>query len=85
MQKPPQEQAPPGQGQVIIPASAQRADGLGSRDLSGYAIHTGKARSIEDVTVRDGTAPIIERGEADDDEIDETLSEIDASSGGAPD
>jgi hypothetical protein len=85
MQQPRQEHAQSGQKQVIVPASAQRVDGAGGTKLSGYAIHTGEARSTEDVTVRGGKAPIIERGEADDDEIEETLSEIDASSGGAPD
>jgi hypothetical protein len=40
---------------------------------------------MEDVTVRHGTAPIIERGEADDDDIQAGLAEIETDSGGAPD
>ena len=85
MQKPHQGHDALGQGQVIAPASARGMDGAGSTEVAGYAIHTGEARSTEDVTVRHGTAPIIERGEADNDEIEEALSESTASSHGAPD
>jgi hypothetical protein len=86
MQKQRQEHTAPEQKPVIVPASARCADGSGSADVAGYAIHTGEARSTEDVTVRHGTAPILERGEADDEEdAVEWLSETTASSGGAPD
>ena len=85
MQKQRQEHAAPGQTQVIMPASARGTEGAGSKEVAGYAIHTGEARSTEDVTVRGGTAPIIERGEADDDELEESLAESTASSQGAPD
>ena len=71
--------------QIITPASARSGAEPGDRERSGYAIHTGAARSMEDVTVRHGTAPIIERGEADDDEFEERLAEIETDSGGAPD
>jgi hypothetical protein len=39
---------------------------------------------MEDVTVRQGTAPIFERGEADDDEIEDVLPDALPVSG-APD
>ena len=85
MQKPRQAHAVPGQSQVITPASTRCAEGAGGAEVVGYAIHTGEARSTEDVTVRDGTAPIIERGEADEEEMEENLAESTASSQGAPD
>jgi hypothetical protein len=96
MQKQRQQHAAPGDmsrerepsrapGAVIMPASARCVDGVGSTQVAGYAIHTGAARSTEDVSVRDGTAPIIERGQADDDEVEEGLAESTASSLGAPD
>jgi hypothetical protein len=53
----------------------------GGHEVAGYAVHTGEARSTEGVTVRDGTAPIIERGE----EVEEQPEERAASSQGAPD
>jgi hypothetical protein len=31
--------------------------------IEGYALHTGAARSTEDVTIRGGQAPILARGE----------------------
>jgi hypothetical protein len=96
MQKPRQRHAGPGDmsrkrepsrapGAMITPASARGIERAGSREVAGYAVHTGEARSTEDVTVRGGTAPIIERGEADDGEEDEGLTERTASSEGAPD
>jgi hypothetical protein len=85
MQKTPEEQALPKQPQVIKPVSVNCAGETVTADLEGYAVHTGEARSTEDVTVRRGTAPIIERGEADDDEIEARLTEIETDSGGAPD
>jgi hypothetical protein len=71
--------------QVITPASVREASGESEGALKGYAIHTGEARSMADVTVRDGTAPILERGEGDDDEIEEVLADALPSSGNAPD
>jgi hypothetical protein len=85
MQNTPPEQALPKQPQVIKPVSVTCAGGTAAADLEGYAVHTGEARSTEDVTVRRGTAPIIERGEADGQEIEEGLTEIETDSGGAPD
>jgi len=85
MQKQHQEQAAPEQNSVITPASARCMEGVGSAEVVGYAVHTGEARSTEDVTVRDGTAPIIERGEAAEEEMEEDLAESTASSQGAPD
>jgi hypothetical protein len=85
MQKPPREHAPPSQGHIITPASARSADGRIDPAVIGYATHTGAARSMEDVTVRRGTAPIIERGEADDDEIEDALADSIPASGNAPD
>jgi hypothetical protein len=85
MQKQRQEHAVPGQKPVIMPASARGMEGAANREVAGYAIHTGEARSTEDVTVRAGTAPIIERGEAELDELEEGLAESTASSQGAPD
>jgi hypothetical protein len=82
MQKPPREHAPPGQGHVITPA--RRADKAGAARVEGYATHTGNARSTQDVTVRDGIAPIMERGEAEDDEIMDAQAESIPSSGNAP-
>ena len=37
------------------------------------------------LTIRNGTAPILERGQGDDDEIEELLDEALPSSGNAPD
>jgi hypothetical protein len=85
MQKPRQEHDAVGRKSLIMPASARGTGGAGSSEVAGYAIHTGAARSTEDVTIRDGTAPILERGEADDDEVEESLAESTASSHGAPD
>jgi hypothetical protein len=90
MQKQRQEHAAPedmsrAQGAVITPASGRGMEGVGSKEVAGYAIHTGEARSTEDVTIRDGTAPIIERGEAAEEEVEENLAESTASSQGAPD
>jgi hypothetical protein len=85
MQKPLQGHDALGQKPLIVPASARGTDGVGSSEVAGYAVHTGEARSTEDVTVRGGTASIIERGEADDEEIEESLAESTASSQGAPD
>jgi hypothetical protein len=91
MQKQRQEHAAPGTaslrapGAVIMPASARETDGVGRKEVVGYAVRTGCARSTEDVTIRDGTAPIIERGEAEDEETEESLVESTALSQGAPD
>ena len=86
MRKARQEQVPARQKRMIVPAGAQRPDGAGSLELSGYALHTGQARSTEDVTVRNGTAPIHARGEGVEDEDEaEPLDEILLASGGAPD
>jgi hypothetical protein len=72
--------------QVIVPASALRADGISSVDLEGYALHAGKARSTEDVTVRDGRAPLLARGEgAEEVEVEEELRDPTLASEGAPD
>jgi hypothetical protein len=37
------------------------------------------------VTIRNGTAPILERGQGDDDEIEDVFAEALPSSGNAPD
>jgi hypothetical protein len=71
--------------QIITPINVRPSDRPFDHERSGYAIHNGSARSMEDVTVRHGTAPIIERGQADDDELEETLAAIELDSGGAPD
>jgi hypothetical protein len=84
MQKPLQETVPPEKKHVIQPASARQTEGKSDAQIMGYAPHTGNARSMEDVTVRQGTAPIIDRGEADDDEIEDVLPDALPASG-APD
>jgi hypothetical protein len=71
--------------QMITPAPAQKAVEEGKARPRGYALHTGQARSMADVTVIDGTAPILERGEADDNEIEDALADAIPASGNAPD
>ena len=86
MRKARQEQVPGRQKRMIVPASAQRPDGADGMELTGYALHTGQARSTEDVTVRNGTAPIHARGEGvEDDDEAEPLDDVLLASGGAPD
>ncbi len=86
MRKTPEEPALPKHPQVITPASARQVDGMAAADLEGYAVHTGEARSTEDVTVRRGTAPILARGEGGEDEdAEEPLDDVNFASGGAPD
>jgi hypothetical protein len=85
MQNTTPEQAPPKQLQVIKPASINGA-GRTTAGLEGYAVHTGKARSTEDVTVRRGTAPILARGDGGEDEdAADPLDDVNLASGGAPD
>jgi hypothetical protein len=86
MQNTPPEQAPPKQPQVIKPVCVNDAGRMPAADLEGYAVHTGKARSTEDVTVRRGTAPILVRGDGGDDEdAADPLDDVNLASGGAPD
>ncbi len=91
MQDRAEQQAQPEQKQVITPATAQRANGWSAADPEGYAVHTGKARSTEDVSVRRGTAPILARGEGapapaeGEDEVEEALQDPTLASEGAPD
>jgi hypothetical protein len=86
MQKRLEEHALPKQPQVITPASAQRTDGIDPADLEGYALHAGKARSTEDVTVRGGRAPLLARGEgAEEVEVEEELRDPTLASEVAPD
>jgi hypothetical protein len=69
--------------QIITPArEVGRDENAGPQ---GYALHTGQARSMADVTVIDGSAPILERGAADDDEIEDALADAIPASGHAPD
>ena len=77
--------APRSRKQMITHATARRAAGQEAASPEGYALHTGEARSMADVTVCDGTAPILERGEGDDDEIEEALADALPASGNAPD
>ena len=72
-------------GQMITPATARPGQTASGTGTQGYAIHTGEARSTEDVTVRNGTAPILERGQGDDDELEELSADELLSSGSAPD
>jgi hypothetical protein len=69
--------------QIITPARDLEREEPDSPQ--GYALHTGQARSMADVTVIDGSAPILERGEADDDEIEDALADALPASGNAPD
>ena len=85
MQKTTLDHARDGQKQVITSVHAPPADPPDTEAVTGYALHNGAARSTEDVTVRDGTAPILERGDANDEESEETLDEIVTGSSGAPD
>ncbi len=71
-------------GQVITPAADRREDAMSGTRTQGYATHTGEARSTEDVTVRNGTAPILERGEGDDTDIEDALADALPASGNAP-
>ena len=72
-------------GQMIMPATARPGQTASETETQGYAIHTGEARSTEDVTIRNGTAPILERGQGDDDELEELTDDALRSSGSAPD
>lgn len=76
---------PGSKSKVIAPTSATQAEAWPRTGPEGYATHTGKARSMEDVTVRGGTAPILERGEGDDTEIEDALADAIPASGNAPD
>jgi hypothetical protein len=69
---------------VITPASEERDAVRPGTRTQGYATHTGEARSTEDVTVRNGTAPILERGEGDDTEIEDAMADAIPASGNAP-
>jgi hypothetical protein len=69
---------------VITPADGRQGDRATGTRTQGYATHTGEARSTEDVTVRNGTAPILERGEGGDTEIEDALADAIPASGNAP-
>ena len=74
------------QPQVIRPASAQRAGGKEPISFDGYALHDGIGRSMEDVTVRNGRAPLLARGEgAEAVEVEEELRDPMLASESAPD
>ena len=86
MEKRPEERVLAKQPQVITPASAQRADSKDPARLDGYALHEGLGRSTEDVTVRDGRAPLLARGEgAEEVQVDEELHDPMLASEVAPD
>jgi hypothetical protein len=71
--------------QMITPAEGRQGQTTPGTRTQGYATHTGEARSTEDVTIRNGTAPILERGEGDDTEIEDALADAIPASGNAPD
>ena len=68
---------------------AERTPGEPAADesgpIEGYVPHTGEGRSPEDVTLRDGTAPILERGEGSDDTIADAPSHSIPTTSNAPD
>jgi hypothetical protein len=72
-------------GQMITPATARPGQPASGTETQGYALHTGEARSTEDVTIRNGTAPILERGQGDDNEIEEVLADSIPAANNAPD
>lgn len=84
MKKKPAQHAPARQPQVIVPAYTERMDGKAPDRFGGYVVHTGEARSMEDVTIRDGHAPLLARGVGAE-EVEEDWQDAVLDSGGAPD